>query len=229
MNFFILTIFVSFSAFTTTPIDERLVGYIQKFNLIPLSAPAARKQKLFILGRDLFHDRRISGNDNISCMDCHHPRVGTADGLPLSLGEGANGLQIGNRKRMQAEGRVLARNTPALFNLHRVNVMFWDGQAYAAATEQNPAITGDTGTEIQIPETGEAKSYQFSGIAGTKVGITLFSLTPLDGVISSRTISINIIPIARLAIRTTFLFLGFLINTKSLLFMLTNLVFNITK
>lgn len=128
MIFLLLTALVSFSAFTTTPIDERLVGYIQKFNLKPLTAPANRKQKLFILGRDLFHERRISGNDNISCMECHHPRIGTADGLPLSLGEGAMGLQIGNRKRMQAQGRVLARNTPALFNLHNVNVMFWDGR-----------------------------------------------------------------------------------------------------
>lgn len=128
MKIYFLIIFVSFSAFTGTPIDERLVGYIQEFNLVPLSVPAPRKQKLFILGRDLFHERRISGNDNISCMDCHHPRIGTADGIPLSLGEGAIGLQIGNRKRMQAQGRILARNTPALFNLHNVNVMFWDGR-----------------------------------------------------------------------------------------------------
>jgi len=130
MNFILSTLFIlaSFSAFPAAPIDERLAGYVQKFNLIPLSAPAARKHKLFLLGRDLFRERRISGNDNISCMECHHPRIGTADGIPLSLGEGAIGLQIGNRKRMQGQGRILARNTPALFNLHNVNVMFWDGR-----------------------------------------------------------------------------------------------------
>ncbi len=130
MNFYLYTlvILVSFSAFPAAPIDERLVGYIQKFNLKPLSAPEARKHKLFLLGRDLFRERRISGNDNISCMECHHPRIGTADGIPLSLGEGAIGLEIGSRKRMQGQGRILARNTPALFNLHNVNVMFWDGR-----------------------------------------------------------------------------------------------------
>ena len=61
-------------------------------------------------------------------MDCHHPRVMTHDALPLSLGEGAKGIQDGTTMRVQGTGKVLARNTPALFNLHNVNVMFWDGR-----------------------------------------------------------------------------------------------------
>ena len=124
------------SAVAGTSIDERLQGYIQEFNLIPLKAPGSRNQNLFMLGRDLFHDRRLSGNNNISCIECHHPRVGTQDGLPLSLGEGASGIEIAGRKRMQGRGKILARNTPGLFNLHGLPVMFWDGRVeYNAKTK----------------------------------------------------------------------------------------------
>ena len=34
------------------------------------------------LGRLLFFDKILSGNRNISCATCHHPRFGTSDGVP---------------------------------------------------------------------------------------------------------------------------------------------------
>ena len=40
------------------------------------------------LGRLLFWDAELSGNRNISCASCHHPRFGTSDGLSLGIGEG---------------------------------------------------------------------------------------------------------------------------------------------
>lgn len=109
-------------------IDQKLSGYIQEFNLTPLRAPKSMNQKLFKIGRSLFHERALSGNKNIRCEDCHHPRVGTHDGIPLSVGEGSFGLEHGLSNRVQGTGKVLARNAPALFNLHNVNVMFWDGR-----------------------------------------------------------------------------------------------------
>lgn len=115
-------------AYAQEELDQRLAGYIKEFNLVPLKAPRARREKLFILGRSLFHERQISGNKNIGCIDCHHPRFMTHDGLPLALGEGAIGFQTASQRRMQHTARVGARNTPALFNLHSVNVMFWDGR-----------------------------------------------------------------------------------------------------
>ncbi len=44
------------------------------------------------LGQLLFYDPILSGNRNISCATCHHPRFGTGDGVSLSLGEGGIGL-----------------------------------------------------------------------------------------------------------------------------------------
>ncbi|MXQ07127.1 cytochrome-c peroxidase [Alphaproteobacteria bacterium GH1-50] len=79
----------------------------------------------------LFYDPILSGNRNISCATCHHPRFGTSDGLSLGLGEGGAGLGP-ERKADPAnlpEQRI-PRNSPALFNLgHRdIAVMFHDGR-----------------------------------------------------------------------------------------------------
>lgn len=127
---FVLFLLLSLPVFASENIDEKLSGYIKKFNLISVNTPEAVNKKLLILGRNLFHERGISGNDNIACLDCHFPRVMTHDALPLALGEGAMGFQIpsNNMRRMQANGKVIPRNSPALFNLHNVNVMFWDGR-----------------------------------------------------------------------------------------------------
>ncbi len=83
------------------------------------------------LGRDLFYDRILSGNRNIACATCHHPRFATSDGVSLSLGEGATGL--GPERRPQAENvpeRRLARNAPALWNLGAAEFtrLFHDGR-----------------------------------------------------------------------------------------------------
>ncbi|MGI1663759.1 cytochrome-c peroxidase [Palleronia sp. KMU-117] len=83
------------------------------------------------LGQLLFYDAILSGNRNIACATCHHPRFATGDGLSLGLGEGGVGLGPA-RKADPAnlpEQRI-PRNSPALFNLgaHEVTVMFHDGR-----------------------------------------------------------------------------------------------------
>ncbi|MEM9270578.1 MAG: cytochrome-c peroxidase, partial [Pseudomonadota bacterium] len=83
------------------------------------------------LGRLLFWDPILSGNRNISCGTCHHPRFGTADGVSVSLGEG--GLGLGPERRVDPDNppeQHISRNAPALFNLgaHEVTVLFHDGR-----------------------------------------------------------------------------------------------------
>ena len=79
----------------------------------------------------VFYDPVLSGNRNISCATCHHPRFATSDGLSLGLGEGGRGLgpdRVANPANLP-EQRI-PRNSPALFNLgHRdISVMFHDGR-----------------------------------------------------------------------------------------------------
>lgn len=127
MKFF-LALFLCMPVFAATDIDENLQLYIKEFNLTSVRPPGEMNKQLFHLGRLLFHEKGLSGNDNIRCLDCHHPRLLTHDNIPLALGEGASGFQFGNQIRRQGSGRVIPRNSTALFNLHNVDVMFWDGR-----------------------------------------------------------------------------------------------------
>ena len=83
------------------------------------------------LGRHLFFDPVLSGNDNISCASCHHPALGSADGLSLGVGEG--GVGLGAERKIEAKNRPvqrIPRNAPALFNVGAAEftTMFHDGR-----------------------------------------------------------------------------------------------------
>lgn len=93
------------------------------------------------LGQLLFYDRILSGNRNIACSTCHHPSLGTADGLSLGIGEGGDGL---GRDRTAGVGddrirKRIPRNAPALWNLGAkdMHVMFHDGRLSISDTYEN--------------------------------------------------------------------------------------------
>ncbi|MEM8552000.1 MAG: cytochrome-c peroxidase [Pseudomonadota bacterium] len=70
------------------------------------------------LGQLLFYDPILSGNRNISCGTCHHPQLGTGDGLALSLGEG--GVGMGPERVVDPQNvpeQRVPRNAQPLFNL----------------------------------------------------------------------------------------------------------------
>ncbi len=86
------------------------------------------------VGRLLFYDRILSGNKNIACATCHHPKFATSDGVALAIGEG--GVGLGPMRRINAQNRPeqrIPRNAPALFNLGaaQFNSMFHDGRLEA--------------------------------------------------------------------------------------------------
>ncbi|MEP1767486.1 MAG: cytochrome c peroxidase [Sulfitobacter sp.] len=103
----------------------------------PLPAPVVDSDfyqfppEMIELGRDLFFDPILSGNKNIACATCHHPSLGSADAMSLSVGEGAVGL--GAHRHIDASNvphALIPRNAPALFNLgaREFTVMFHDGR-----------------------------------------------------------------------------------------------------
>ena len=106
------------------------------------------------LGRLLFFDKELSGNRNISCATCHHPALGTGDGLALSLGEGATGL--GPERRVSAEAPVLGRvprNAQPLFFIGAKGYrrLFHDGRVEVDAHENWPSGFWSPARE-QLPE-----------------------------------------------------------------------------
>ncbi|WP_299726840.1 cytochrome c peroxidase [uncultured Tateyamaria sp.] len=104
-------------------------------DFIPVDAAQAQ------LGQLLFYDRILSGNRNIACSTCHHPDLGTGDGLSLGIGEGGEGL---GPKRTAGTGddrirKRIPRNAPGLWNLgaRDLTVMFHDGRLSIADTYEN--------------------------------------------------------------------------------------------
>ncbi|WP_298260518.1 cytochrome c peroxidase [uncultured Litoreibacter sp.] len=101
--------------------------------------PVDRKQAA--LGQLLFYDKILSGNKNISCGTCHHPKFGSSDGLSLGIGEGGVGLgtdRTAGTGHSRIERRV-PRNAPALWNLgaREVHTLMHDGRISAADTYGN--------------------------------------------------------------------------------------------
>jgi len=66
------------------------------------------------LGRALFHEKRLSADNSISCAHCHDLASGGADSLAHSFGVGG------------AKGTI---NTPTVYNAVYNLAQFWDGRA----------------------------------------------------------------------------------------------------
>lgn len=93
--------------------------------LEPMPAPPEVRTELVELGQALAFDKILSGNENISCMTCHHPLLATDDDHQLSIGEGGIGLGL---DRVHPDNVFVPRNAPPLFNLQAMDTLFWDGR-----------------------------------------------------------------------------------------------------
>lgn len=96
---------------------------------VPDSPDNPRTAEKIELGRQLFFDPRLSGNNQMSCATCHLPEKALADGLPLGRGH---------------DDTPLSRNTPSLLNVGLFRSFFWDGRA-ASLEEQAlaPIVAAD--------------------------------------------------------------------------------------
>jgi cytochrome c peroxidase len=73
--------------------------------------------RIATLGRVLFHDRRLSVNDTISCASCHRPEHGFSDPLRFSVGVAGTQFTAAHSMRL---GNV---------RFFRPGSMFWDKRA----------------------------------------------------------------------------------------------------
>jgi len=119
------------------------------------------------LGQLLFYDKILSGNKNISCGTCHHPKHFGGDGLSLGIGEGGSGLGpertagVGNTRIK----RRIPRNAPSLWNLgaNDTTVIFHDGRL---------TRSDDYGTGFNSP----AQERMPDGLSGLLAAQALFPL-----------------------------------------------------
>lgn len=96
--------------FVATPMQVSLPSWVDK---MPIPADNPLTVEGVALGRKLFYEKKLSGDNSISCASCHSQLHGFSDSNRYSTG--INGLQ-GNRQAM------------AVFNMAWETSFFWDGR-----------------------------------------------------------------------------------------------------
>jgi cytochrome c peroxidase len=106
--------------------------------ITPIPAMSAQEPKRIALGEKLFADTRLSHSDTRSCSSCHN--IGT------------NGAST-NARDPTPEGRLLALNTPTVFNASLSFRLNWEGnvRSLEESTERilhNPMIMASSSDEV---------------------------------------------------------------------------------
>lgn len=121
------------------PEDLRtILGIPEHFELpaIPEFNPPTRAK--IELGRHLFYDRRLSGNQTQSCADCHHQDLAFADGEARPTG---------------STGAVLARNSQGLANVAYFSTLTWASDGLLELEDQlQVPIRGDNPVELGVSD-----------------------------------------------------------------------------
>jgi cytochrome c peroxidase len=140
------------------PTSEKPMARLPKSVPAPTENPTTPEK--VALGKLLFFDPRLSGDNKMSCATCHLPDRAFGDGLPQAKG---------------AAGKTLKRSTPSLLNVGFCSTLLWDGRAKSledqallpiqAADEMNQDLDQLEKELNAVP--GYAK--QFQAVFGTQV------------------------------------------------------------
>lgn len=110
-----------------------------KPEILPLPDPLARYEAMEVpadnpttpekaaLGRQLFFDKRLSGDESRSCYSCHVCEHGLTDGLSKAIG---------------AFNKQLPRSSPTLWNIGYHKMFYWDGRSPSLEKQAMAAWTG---------------------------------------------------------------------------------------
>jgi len=99
-------------------------GVRRAFPEMKLRANNQTTQEKIELGRLLYFDPVLSGDNEQSCATCHHPDLGFSDGRNSSMGFGGKGIGP-DRKG----GHEVRRSAPTVWNAAFNRKQFWDGRA----------------------------------------------------------------------------------------------------
>jgi cytochrome c peroxidase len=116
---------------------------------VPIPADNPVTVETVALGRRLFYEKKLSGDNSLSCSSCHNPLLGFTDNQKHSTGMG---------------GKTGTRNAPTVVNAAYAPVQFWDGratslEAQAAGPIANPVEMNQT-HEVSVNKLEADPSYQ---------------------------------------------------------------------
>jgi len=112
--------------------------------------------RVVALGRRLFHEPRLSGDDKVSCSSCHDLAKGGVDSKPLSLG---------------VSGKTGLVNAPTVYNSSLNFVQFWDGRAATLEEQVGGPITNPI-------EMGSSWSKVLAALQGDPSYVADFGVLP---------------------------------------------------
>jgi cytochrome c peroxidase len=110
---------------------------------VPIPADNPPTRESIALGRKLFFDPRLSGDDTVSCATCHNPQLSFTDGLPGSRG---------------IKGKIGKRNAPTILNSAYYSSFFWDGRA--SSLEQQAGFPIANPDEMGQPHDLSIKKFE---------------------------------------------------------------------
>lgn len=96
------------------PSDPNRYGPLEKYEPMALPKDNPMSVEKASLGWQLFFDKRLSGDGNLSCYACHLNENGLTDGKALGKG---------------AFDKPLTRSAPTLWNIGYHSEFYWDGRA----------------------------------------------------------------------------------------------------
>ena len=115
----------------SSDIDKPLRKTLKKAGVEAVEIVEPTSDAMFLLGQALFFDRVLSGNRDTSCATCHHPLLGTGDGLALPVGTGTDTPGSLGLARVKGQHReFIPRNAPEVFHRGHADwtTQFWDGR-----------------------------------------------------------------------------------------------------
>ena len=129
--FIILIFIIPFNAISSS-LDDKLKIIKEVYKLQAKTCPT-KDEKInqsarFIAGKSLFESKSLSGNRDISCIDCHLDNFHSTDGLPLAIGVGGKGEGVA--RMQEGHGVLVQRNALSLKGRgdSEFTDLFWDGK-----------------------------------------------------------------------------------------------------
>ena len=139
------------ATFVSVNAEDAIKPYLAVFGK-PLKAakmPTESVKKAKVeLGRILYHEKRLSRDNSISCNSCHDTKGFGVDGEKFSIG---------------FDNHLTGRNSPTSFNAYLHISQFWDGRAPNVEEQAKGPILA--GGEMAMPS-AEAVVKKLNGIKG---------------------------------------------------------------
>jgi cytochrome c peroxidase len=139
------------------PADPAEYDPIASYDYMEIPADNPITPEKAALGRQLYYDYRLSGDNSRSCYHCHLVQYGLTDGQPLAVG---------------AYNKKLTRNAPTMWNVGYYENLYWDGRASSLEKQAVGAWTGgnmgakDTGVILDELNAINGYAEQFDDIFG---------------------------------------------------------------